>query len=90
MRLVLLWDEETDYASEVREWLRDFEHEVGPDKIESIDPASYEGESLVTTYDVLQYPAILSLDNDGRLLNLWKGTPMPQIDEVAYWGNKEN
>ncbi|MBQ3309215.1 hypothetical protein IJG78_00900 [Candidatus Saccharibacteria bacterium] len=85
MRLVLLWSEETDYASEVREWLRDFAHDTGGKEIESLDPASREGESLATAYDVLQFPAIMLLDDDGRLLQIWKGTPMPQIEQVAFW-----
>lgn len=88
MRLVLLWNEETDYASEVREWLRDFQHDAPDVKIESLDPQVDEGERLAQVYDVVRYPAILSLDNDGRLLQIWDGTPMPQIDQVAYWTNK--
>ena len=24
-------------------------------------------------------------DDDGRLLQIWKGTPMPQIEQVAFW-----
>lgn len=88
MRLILLWNEETDYASEVREWLRDFNHIAGEGKIESLDPQAGDGERLAQVYDIVQYPAIMSLDNDGRLLQLWKGTPMPQIEQVAFWTDK--
>lgn len=84
MKAVILWNEETDYAREVRDWLRDFEADTGK-KIESLDPQTVEGESFATAYDILQYPAIAVVDNDGRLLQMWKGTPLPQTDQVAFW-----
>lgn len=84
MRLILLWSEETDYASEVREWLRDFEHDTSKQP-DSLDPQYGEGESFAQTYDILEFPAIAAVGDDGRLLELWKGTPMPQIEKVAYW-----
>ncbi len=87
MRTVLLWSEETDYASEVREWLRDFEHDTGGDKIESLDPQAGAGEEFAKAYDIVQYPAVAVVGDDGKLLQLWKGTPMPQIEQVAFWGN---
>ncbi len=86
MRLVILWREETDYASEVREWINDFHHDTGGTKeIESIDPDSREGESLSDAYDIVQYPTIMVIDDDGKLLEMWKGTPLPQIEQVNYW-----
>ncbi len=87
MRAILLWNEQTDYASEVREWLGDFEHDTGKgSRLEQLDPETMEGSDFAKTYDILQYPAVLILDeDDGRVLKMWKGTPMPQIDEVSYW-----
>lgn len=84
MRLVIVWKEETDYAREVIDWMREFEHREGSGKIESINPETYKGESFVAAHDILQYPAIVVLDSDGRVLQEWKGTPLPQLDEVAY------
>lgn len=86
MRLVVLWNEETDYAREVREWLRDFEHDTGYAP-ESLDPETREGESFAGAYDILQYPAVVVTDDDGKMQQLWKGTPMPQIEAVSYYYN---
>ena len=85
MRLVILWNEETDYAREVRDWLRDFDADTGGKDIESLDPQTIEGESFAKAYDIVQYPAIVVTDNDGRLLQIWKGTPLSQTDQVAFW-----
>lgn len=84
MKAAIVWNEQTDYASEVREWLRDFSHDTGK-MVDSIDPETVEGESFCKTYDIVQYPTIIVIDNDGRVLATWKGTPLPQIEQVAYW-----
>lgn len=89
MKLVIVWKEESDRASEVREWLRDFEHDVGPGKIESIDPETREGNNFAETYDVVEYPTILAIDSNGKVLQMWRGVPMPQIEKVAYWASNE-
>lgn len=89
MRLVVLWNEQTDYASEVREWIRDFEHDTGhAEKIENLDPETIEGSDFAKLYDILQFPAVVVTDEDGQLIQMWKGTPMPQIDQVSYWAQE--
>lgn len=86
MRAVIVWNEQTDYAREVREWLDDFERTLGPGRIESIDPETREGSDFAAAYDVVEYPTILALDEDsGKVLASWRGTPLPQVDQVAYW-----
>jgi len=87
MKLTVLWNEQTDYASEVREWLRDFEHDNHGATIHQLDPESIEGGDFAHLYDILQYPAVVVTGEDGRLIRMWKGRPMPQIDEVAYWSS---
>ncbi|MBP3899227.1 hypothetical protein J6D24_00245 [Candidatus Saccharibacteria bacterium] len=86
MRAVIVWNEQTDYAREVREWLDDFERTLGLGRIESIDPETREGSDFAAAYDVVEYPTILALDEDsGKVLASWRGTPLPQVDQVAYW-----
>jgi hypothetical protein len=84
MRVVIIWREETDYARDVIDWLRDFEHRTGKQP-ESFSPDSPDGESICRTYDVVEYPTILALDSMGRLQKMWRGTGMPSIDDVMYY-----
>jgi len=86
MRVVIIWREETDYARSVIEWLRDFEHRTGHVP-ESFSPDSPEGESICRTYDVVEYPTILAFDDDGKLLQEWRGInpSLPRIDDVNYY-----
>lgn len=88
MKIVLLWNEQTDYASEVREWLGDFDHDTGrAHEIRQLDPETMKGGDFAEAYDILQYPAVVVTGDDGRVMKMWKGTPMPQIDEVAFWSS---
>ena len=87
MRIVIVWNEQTDYAREVREWLNAFESETGSSKIESIDPETREGSDFAETYDIVEYPSILALDDSGKVLEMWRGTPLPLIEQVSYWNS---
>lgn len=84
MRLVMVWRDNTDYAREVLDWMRDFEHETGK-KVESLDPDTAEGEMFVRARDIVEYPAVVAVDNDGRVLKMWAGRHLPQINDVSYY-----
>lgn len=84
MRIVCIWRDNEDYSRMVSEWIHEFEHRTGRE-IENISPDSREGESLCNAYDVVEYPTILALGNDGSVKASWRGKTLPLIDEVAYW-----
>lgn len=84
MRVVMVWKDNTDYAREVMDWMQEFEHETGL-AVESLDPETTEGEIFVRARDMLEYPAIVAVNDDGMVLQEWKGTPLPQFDEVLYY-----
>jgi len=42
-----------------------------------------DGAATASLYDVMQYPAILAIANDGSILNMWAGERLPLMDEVA-------
>jgi hypothetical protein len=84
MRVVVLYKDATDYARQVTDYLRDFERQTGH-KLESMDPESREGIDFCRAYDILEFPSILALSDDGRLQNIWKGLPLPTISEVSYY-----
>ena len=84
MRVAIIWREESDYGASVREWIRELEHRLGR-SIESYSPDSADGESLCRTYDIVEYPTIIALSDEGRMLEMWRGTLLPKIDDVAYY-----
>lgn len=84
MRVVCVWREGEDYSRAVEEWMGEFERRTGKE-IESMSPDGREGASFCQTYDIVEYPTIIALGNDGAVLNLWRGKQLPLFDEVSYW-----
>lgn len=87
MKTYIIYKEFSDHGREVREYLRDFERETGK-KLEEINPESREGESLCRAYDIVEYPTLLAVDDQGVMQQMWRGTPLPQISEVSYYVGK--
>jgi len=75
---------ESDYGREVEEYLHDFERRTGKE-LEVIDPDSARGADMCRTYDVVEYPTIIATGTDGQVQGMWRGTPLPTIDEVSYY-----
>lgn len=84
MRVVVVTKDATDYARQVSDYLRDFKTQTGHD-LETIDPESRDGIGFCATYDILQFPTIIALADDGTMQNMWKGLPLPTMSEVSYY-----
>ena len=84
MRVAVVYRYESDHAREVLDYLRDFKRQTGND-IEVIDPDTRDGAGFCRTYDVVEYPTMLALDDSGMLQNVWRGRPLPTISEVSYY-----
>ena len=84
MRVVVVYKQQTDYARQVDTFLGDFERLTGHE-LETIDPESLPGISFCETYDVMQYPSIIALSDDGQIQNQWNGLPLPTMSEVSYY-----
>lgn len=88
MKVKIFYKQQMDYTRLVEDWLRDFERQTGR-TIEQIDPESREGISFCRAYDILEFPSIVALSDDGSLQNIWRGALLPTINEVDYYA-KDN
>lgn len=84
MRVVVLYREESDHAREVIDYLRDFRLQTGHE-LETLNPDSPAGVQFATTYDIMEYPTLIALSDDGVMQNMWSGRPLPTIGEVSYY-----
>lgn len=84
MKVVVVYRQESDHAREVTNFLRDFSSQTGR-MIEEIDPDSREGDSFCRTYDIVEYPTLIAIDNSGVMQHLWRGRPLPTINEVSFY-----
>lgn len=84
MRVVCVWREGEDYSRSVEEWIHAFERRTGRE-IETMSPDGRDGAQFCRAYDIVEYPTIIALGNDGAVLAMWRGKQLPLFDEVAYW-----
>ncbi len=84
MIVKIVYRYESDHAREVLDYMRDFERETGH-TIEEVNPDTPDGAHTCRTYDIVEYPTVIALSDDGRLQQLWRGRPLPTISEVSYY-----
>ena len=86
MKVLILYRPKSEHATTVETFVRDLQHQhdVG-NKIEVLSVDTRDGASTAALYDIWQFPAILALAEDGRVLNTWVGEQMPLMDEVAAY-----
>jgi hypothetical protein len=87
MKVILLYRPDSEHAETVEEFARDFVKQHADRRIELLSVDTREGSSMAMLYDIVSYPAILALSDDGLLLQNWQGSTMPLMDEVAYYAH---
>lgn len=82
MRVVCVFRDNQDYTRTVTDWLENFRRQTGKE-IETMNPD--ENTDFCETYDIVEYPTILALDDNGSVMGMWRGREMPLINEVLYY-----
>jgi len=84
MRTFIVYKEESDHARAVLTFLGDFARTTGR-TLETVDPETREGADVCRTYDIVEYPSIVAVDDNGQMQYVWRGLPLPTISEVSYY-----
>ena len=84
MRVFVVYKPDSEHAREVVDYLRDFERQTGY-RIEEINPETRDGDAICRLYDIVQYPTIVAVDDDGVMQTAWAGSPLPLMDEVSFY-----
>lgn len=82
MRVICIFRDNQDYTRSVTDWLENFRRQTGRE-IETMDPD--ENVNFCETYDIVEYPTIIALDNQGSVREMWRGRDLPLINEVLYY-----
>jgi hypothetical protein len=85
MKLLVLYRAHSEHGRIVEEFVRDFtyRHEAEANQLEVQDVDTRDGSATASLYDVVQYPAVLVLGDDGSFIKSWTGENLPLMDEVA-------
>ena len=84
MRVFVVYKNESDHARAVIDYMRDYERVTGK-VLETISPDTRDGAQLCRMYDIVEYPSVVATTNDGVLQHLWRGLPLPLINELSYY-----
>lgn len=85
MKVLLLYRPNSEHARKVEDFVRDFSKNYVNYKLELIDLNTRDGVATASLYDVMRYPAILALTNDGQVIREWEGENLPLMSEVSYY-----
>jgi hypothetical protein len=67
------------------EFIHDYKARHQDSQFEVMNIDTREGSAMATLYDVLQYPAILILQANGYVQQIWQGPELPRLDDVAAY-----
>jgi hypothetical protein len=82
MKAVILYHPNSEHARIVEEYVHNFS--LGNShKIDLMSLETREGAAEATLYDIVSYPALMIIDESGRLQKVWQGSTMPLMNEVA-------
>jgi hypothetical protein len=85
MKITVLYRPESEHGRVMDEFVHEFQHRHEDTKLEIQDIDSRDGSAMASLYDIMQYPAILALRDDGSVLKIWEGGELPLMDEVASY-----
>lgn len=88
MKVAVVYREESDHARSVIDFLHDYRLQTGRE-LTTFDPDTREGAQLCRSYDIVEYPSIVATSDDGILQRLWRGLPLPLINEISYYDHAE-
>lgn len=83
MKALILYRQNSEYARRVEEFLYMFNRMHPEKKTEVLDLDTREGSTIAAMYDIMQYPAVIAVRDDGSPSNIWQGEQLPLMDELA-------
>ena len=88
MKVVVLYRPNSEHERPVSEFTREFERRFhGQEELQLVNIDSRDGNATAMLYDIVRYPAILVIQNDGYLQKSWEGEQFPMLDEVFSYAH---
>ena len=82
MSVICVYRDNQDYTRSVTEWLENVRRQTGRE-VEKMDPDN--NPSFCEAYDIVEYPTILAIGNNGEVRASWRGRSLPLINEVLFY-----
>lgn len=85
MKVLVLYRPNSEHGRLVEEFIRDYQRAGHSGTIEALNVDTREGSQLAATYDVVQYPCLMVVRQDGSVVRSWEGETLPLQNEVAAY-----
>ena len=85
MKIIILYHPQSDHSRIIEEYVHEFVARSPEVSLEAISVDTRSGANMAQTYDVVQYPSMLAVRENGELAQAWQGLPMPLMNEVAFF-----
>lgn len=87
VKIIVFYRPNSEHARRVEEFLNDMQrqHDLDTDHLNILDVDSRDGSATASIYDVMMYPTILAVADDGSLIKSWQGDNLPLMDEVVSY-----
>lgn len=83
--MLILYRPISEHGRRIEQFIHDFEVKEGSVNVEVLDVDTRDGMATASLYDIMSYPAIMVLQNDGYMHKLWQGGEIPLMDELAAY-----
>lgn len=70
MKVIILYRPNSEHGTQVETFAHDFKKIHNADRLQVIDVDTMDGTSIASLYDVMQFPAVLALSDDGAILRM--------------------
>ena len=85
MKAIVLYIPKSDHGTMTENYVKEFKRFHGGVDISLLDAETREGVSLCKLYDILQYPALIVVNQDMMLQQAWLGSMFPDMNQVMSY-----
>lgn len=86
MKVLVLYRPNSEHGRLVEEFIHDLQRRHSTIvHIEVLNIDTRDGSATATLYDIVRYPAVLVVQNDGYVQKIWEGENLPMMDEVVSY-----
>ena len=84
MKAMIFYRTHSEHERMVDEYVRDFARHTGKE-LPAVDVNSRDGTYLAQLYDIVKFPSIIAVDDQGQMLQTWDSDMLPRFDEVSFY-----
>lgn len=84
MKVAVLYRSNSEHERSVLDFEHEYEYRTGR-SFDKLDVNTRDGAAMATLYDIMQYPTVLAIADNGQLMQMWQGGTLPLINEVTYY-----